>query len=65
MILKSNFKNLIIFLVIVYFFLLFNNKLFETSLNIQISSNLWQIRIPDFVYLIIIFLIFLNKFKKN
>ena len=64
MILKSNFKNLIIFLVIVYFFLLFNNKLFETSLNIQISSNLWQIRIPDFVYLIIIFLIFLNKFKK-
>ena len=59
------FKELIFFLLFIYLFLLFNNKLFEFSFNLKVNLNLWQIRIPDFIYLILLILLLVNNFKWN
>jgi len=59
----QSLKQLIFFLLLIYFFLLFNNKLFEFSLNFKVNLNLWQIRIPDFIYLILLTLLLFNNFK--
>lgn len=53
----------IVLLLFIYFFLIFNNKFLSQSINFKFLSSFWQIRISDFIYIILLLLLLFNSYK--